>query len=195
MIFQHFRLNVPALETNAFVIGCEHSKEAMLIDAGIFEDGIKAFLFEQSLSLSAVFLTHGHWDHTDGLGDVLAAWPDATVYHHTDSVAGVAATPLKQGDTLALGSIRGRVVETPGHTPDGISLILDETPARPGMVFPGDALFAGSVGGTSNPHDYETQIEHVRRNLFTLPGHYEIHVGHGPSSTIDIERAYNPFFV
>ena len=195
MIFQHFRLDIPSIETNAFVIGCEETREAMLIDAGIFSEAIKAFLFEHSLRLSAIFITHNHWDHTDGLADALSAWPEATVYHHTDSVAGVRAHALKQGHTMALGSITGRIVETPGHTPDGISLILEETPACPGMAFTGDALFAGSVGGTSNPRDYEIQLDAIRKNLFGLPGHYEIHVGHGASSTIAVEREFNPFFV
>lgn len=195
MIFRHFRLNVPSLETNAFVIGCEETRAAMLIDVGIFEEDMKSFLFENSLNLEAVLLTHYHWDHTDGLPEVLTAWPNVRVYHHTPSVAGVAATPLRQGDSVSVGTIHGRIVETPGHTPDGISLVLEEAPNCPGMAFTGDALFAGSVGGTGAPKDYETQLAHIRKNLFCLPGHYEIHVGHGPSSTIAVERQFNPFFV
>ena len=195
MIFRHFRLGIPSLETNAFVIGCEASRQAMLVDVGIFEEAIQAFLRDQSLTLAAIFLTHDHWDHTDGLKDALAAWPEAKVYAHSASIARGAAAVLKHGDSLSIGTIQGHIVETPGHTPDGISLILEESPACPGMVFTGDALFAGSVGGTSNPVDYETQLDHVRKHLFTLPGHYELHVGHGPSSTIAIEREFNPFFV
>lgn len=195
MIFEHFRLEIPSLETNAFVIGCSATRQAMLIDVGIYSVDIAVYLARESLTLDAIFLTHHHWDHTDGLQDAVAAWPGATVYHHTDHVAGVPAVPLKQGDTITLGSISGRVVETPGHTPDGISLILDETHGCPGMVFTGDALFAGSVGGTSTPGDYEMQLAGIRENLFGLPGHYDIHVGHGPSSTIGVEREFNPFFV
>lgn len=195
MIFGHFRLDVPSLEPNAFVIGCRATRQAMLVDVGIYAQPISDFLARESLTLAAIFLTHHHWDHTDGLKDALAAWPGAAVYHHTSRVAGVPASPLKQGDTLTLGSLAGRVVETPGHTPDGISLILDETPGNPGMAFTGDALFAGSVGGTGTPKDYETQLAGIRENLFGLPGHYEIHVGHGPSSTIGVEREFNPFFV
>lgn len=195
MIFGHFRLDVPSLETNAFVIGCEKTSEALLIDVGIYEEQIDAFLKQQELGLSAILLTHYHWDHTDGLKDALAAWPGAKVYSHESLVAGVKAAPLKQGDTLKVGALEGRIVETPGHTEDGISLILDEADDHPGMVFSGDALFSGSVGGTSSSESYDSQLAHIRKNLFGLPGHYEVHVGHGPSSTIGVEREFNPFFV
>lgn len=195
MIFGHFRLDVPSLETNAFVVGCEQSGDALLIDVGIYENQIDRFLRQQELTLSAILLTHYHWDHTDGLKDALAAWPGAEVYSREGLVAGIEATPLRQGDTLAVGTLEGHIVETPGHTEDGISLILDKTDEYPGMVFSGDALFAGAVGGTGSPEDYNTQLEGIRKNLFELPGHYELHVGHGPSSTIAVERACNPFFV
>jgi hydroxyacylglutathione hydrolase len=195
MIFQHFRLAVPSLETNAFLIACEETRQALLIDVGIYEEQIEQCLKDHGLTLSAILLTHYHWDHTDGLKGALAAHPEAKVYSSNDAVVGVTSTPLQQGDTLEVGTLKGHIVDTPGHTEDGISLILDETVNCPGMVFTGDALFAGSVGGTSNPTDYDTQIAHIKKNLFGLPGHYEIHVGHGPSSTIAIERDFNPFFV
>jgi hydroxyacylglutathione hydrolase len=195
MIFRHFRLDVPSLETNAFVIACEETRKALLIDVGIYEAQIAQFLAENGLSLDTILLTHYHWDHTDGLADAVAAHPDAKIYSRNDEVVGVSTTPLGQGDSLKVGTLEGHIVETPGHTEDGISLILDQTATCPGMVFSGDALFAGSVGGTSTPEDYETQLEGIRKNLFGLPGHYEVHVGHGSSSTIAVEREFNPFFV
>ncbi|NLT59553.1 MAG: MBL fold metallo-hydrolase, partial [Candidatus Hydrogenedentes bacterium] len=85
--------------------------------------------------------------------------------------------------------LAGRVLATPGHTPDALSL------AFPGMVFTGDALFAGSVGGTASPALARQQLDAIRNHIFSLPADTEIHTGHGPSSTVAIESRYNPFFV
>jgi glyoxylase-like metal-dependent hydrolase (beta-lactamase superfamily II) len=90
---------------------------------------------------------------------------------------------------VQIGRLSGRVVDTSGHTPVGLSLIFPE------VVFTGDALFAGSVGGTSLEPDRVRQLENVRKNLFTLPGDTIVCPGHGPCSTIEIERRFNPFFV
>ena len=75
------------------------------------------------------------------------------------------------------------------RSPVGLSLIFDE------LVFTGDALFAGSVGGTTLEEDRLRQLENIRKNLFTLPDELIVCPGHGPCSTIGIERRYNPFFV
>jgi glyoxylase-like metal-dependent hydrolase (beta-lactamase superfamily II) len=80
------------------------------------------------------------------------------------------------------------VLATPGHTPDSLSLSF------PGVVFTGDALFAGSVGGTGSPRNASQQIEAIRKHIFALPDDYEIHPGHGPASTVAVERGCNPFF-
>ena len=88
-----------------------------------------------------------------------------------------------------MGKLTGRVLATPGHTPEGVSL------AFPGHVFTGDALFAGSVGGTASQANYDQQIAAIRTQVFSLPPETEVHPGHGPSSTVAVERRYNPFFV
>jgi hydroxyacylglutathione hydrolase len=187
MIYHHFMLDVPNLETNAFVIGCEETREAMVIDVGIFDARIPAFVEEQGLKLTTVFITHGHGDHVNGLQALVDQF-SPKIYSYAGEVGGCTTQKVAHGDTVSIGNLEGRVVHTPGHTPDGVSLIF------PGHVFTGDALFSGSVGGTSNLDDYELQLSHIREHLFTLPGDYEIHVGHGPSSTIAVERDHSPFF-
>lgn len=187
MIVGHFMLSV--IEANAFVFGCKQTREAMLVDAGEFPAAIPEFVKEHGLSLKTIFITHDHYDHVAGLEEaaehfgaqVIAGTPEPGGYKVDRVVA--------HGDEVVVGRHTGRVVDTSGHTPVGLSLIF------PGTVFTGDALFAGSVGGTSSSENAEQQIELIRKNLFTLPEDYEIHVGHGPSSTIGIESKYNPFFV
>ncbi len=186
MIFAHFLLDVN--ESNAFIVGCEETGEALLVDAAVWEPRIEAFLNSHELRLRSVFITHDHFDHTSGLADVFR-FCDAKAYAGHSLSGGCSVQTVGEGDILRCGNIEGRVTAIPGHTPDSICLIL------PGMVFTGDALFAGSVGGTSSPPMHRQELEGIRDRLFSLPDNYQVHPGHGPSSTIGIERRYNPFFV
>lgn len=185
MILAQFLIEVN--EANAFIVGCEKTREAMLIDAGACDPRFEDFLSQHNLKLTKILITHDHYDHTDGLAALLKRF-DAQVFSYSGLVGGCPTAKLGHGDTLVLGETQGKIVHTPGHTPDGISLIL------PGMVFTGDALFSGSVGGTASEADAKLQIEHIRRYIFALPDDYEVHAGHGPSSRVGIERRYNPFF-
>lgn len=185
MIFGHFLTEVN--EANAFIVGCEETKEALLIDVPIWDVRFEPFLQRCGLSLKAIFITHDHYDHTAGLNDALNRFP-AEVYAGVAAVEGVPTRKMTHGKTLRFGTIAGAVAVTPGHTPDSISLIL------PGMVFTGDALFSGSVGGTASRAHAERQLRAVQEHILSLPGDYQIHTGHGPSSTVFIERHYNPFF-
>lgn len=189
MIWQAFKFDVGHLEANCFMIGCFETREAALIDVGDWSDEIPRFAQERGLTVKTIFITHNHYDHIQGLSRAVERF-GAGVVAGTPELQGVYVDRVvKHGDELQIGRHRGRIVDTSGHTPVGLSLIL------PPLVFTGDALFAGSVGGTSNEVDYHHQLDLIRKNLFTLPGHYEVHCGHGPSSTIEIERTHNPFFV
>jgi glyoxylase-like metal-dependent hydrolase (beta-lactamase superfamily II) len=186
MIVKHFLLDVN--EVNCFVVACEETREAMLIDAGSFNQRIAEYLSSAGLQLKAVFITHDHFDHTDGLAEYVGRY-NARVISGTAQVGGCKATVVRHGDTVRVGNLEGTVYSTPGHTPVGLSL------AFPGHVFTGDALFAGSVGGTSSPENARIQLDAIRRHIFTLPPDTEVHTGHGPSSTVSIESRWNPFFV
>jgi hydroxyacylglutathione hydrolase len=192
MIVKHFLSTVN--EANMFIIGCEETQEAMLIDAGAFDPPIAQFVDSSGWQLVKVFITHDHYDHTDGLPEIVRRYAPEVIAHKTKvgrfRLAGkVKTTGVSHGDEVAAGRLRGRVFATPGHTPDGLSLAFD------GLCFTGDALFAGSVGGTASEEQARTQIEHIRKHIFTLPPETELHVGHGPSSTVAVESRYNPFFI
>jgi hydroxyacylglutathione hydrolase len=187
MIFQPFLLDVN--EANVYVVSCEESREALLIDAGDADPRIGEFVERNDLKLTGVFITHDHYDHTGGLGALIDAFPIAHVFSGRGRAGGRKAKRVSHGDTLRVGALTATVLETPGHTPDSISLVF------PGLVFPGDALFSGSVGGTSSASDAKRQIDALRRYVLSLPDEYEVHPGHGPSSTVAIERRFNPFFV
>ncbi len=187
MIFAHFLLEVN--EANAFVYACESTREALLVDAGACDPRIAPFLEAHGLRLRTVLITHDHWDHVDGLPEVIDRFQPEEVYSFKGAVAGCSTRVLQQGDAFTLGETSARIVHTPGHTPDGITAIF------PGVAFSGDALFSGSVGGTATDADKQRQLDAIREHIFSLPDDTEVHVGHGPSSTVGIEKRYNPFFV
>jgi hydroxyacylglutathione hydrolase len=186
MIFKHFLTR--SNEGNAFIAACEKTQEAILVDVGAFEEEIADFIEARGLRLTKVFITHDHYDHTDGLRDVMRRY-DVEVFGGKGMISGCPATAVNQGDTVAVGELTATVLETTGHTPDGRSLSF------PGAVFSGDALFAGSVGGTTSPGQGRQQLDLIRSRIFSLPPATEIHTGHGPSSTVAVESQYNPFFV
>jgi len=187
MIYFHALLDVN--EANAFIAACPETKQALLIDAGEFNAAFPKFLEENGLKLAAIFITHDHYDHTAGLKDALKYAGNVPVYAYKASIEGVKTTQVKPGDDVKVGSLSGKVFHTPGHAPDGLSLVF------PGHCFTGDALFSGSVGGTAGSENYNMQIEAIRKHIFTLPPETKLHVGHGPSSTVAVESRYNPFFV
>jgi glyoxylase-like metal-dependent hydrolase (beta-lactamase superfamily II) len=185
MILHHFLL--PANESNAYLVACPDTRKAMLIDAGCFQRDIVEYIEEHQLLLEHVFITHDHSDHTGGIPEILEIFqPQIHAGHKL--IEGAATKLAAHGDVIEVGNLRGQVLTTPGHTPDSLSL------AFAGHVFTGDALFAGSVGGTTSPGESLRQIEAVCAHILTLPEHYEVHPGHGPSSTIQIEKHHNPFF-
>lgn len=185
MIFREFLLHVN--EANSFVLACADTREAILVDVGDEDPRITDYLDEHRLNLTTVFITHDHFDHTGGLGGELAR--RATVLSSRGAAGNGHRRKVGHGDTVRVGRFEGTVLATPGHTPDSLSLVF------PGLVFTGDALFAGSVGGTSSPENARQEIEAIRKHILVLPDDYEIHTGHGPSSTVGIERRYNPFFI
>lgn len=186
MIFAHFLTDVN--EANMFLVAGGPGGEALLVDAACFDPRIKTFLEGLRLNLKGIFLTHDHYDHVNGLGELLEIY-DVPVYAGQERIGGRRARAVGQEDKILFGDVEGRVIELKGHTPASIGLVL------PGMVFTGDALFAGSVGGTTSEVDRACEIEHIRKHVLTLPDDYQIHTGHGPSSTVFIERMYNPFLV
>lgn len=187
MIFAHF-LDVEVNEANMFVVACPETHKAILVDAASYDPRIPAFLQKQGLSLEAIFITHTHYDHIGGLAEFVRTF-SPTVYAGVASVAELPAQKVIHGETISVGMLNARVVALPGHTPEAIGLVF------PDMVFTGDALFSGSIGGTTNIHNKAVEIDAIRKHIFTLSNDTLIHTGHGPSSTVEIEKTHNPFFV
>ena len=202
-------LMVGLLEVNCYILGDEETKEAVVIDPGGDEDEILEALNHQGLKLKTIIDTHGHFDHVDANQPLKDATGAPIAIHELD--AGMLAKPsaeamfftgnrlrlssadiiLKEGDVLTFGKYRLKVLHTPGHTPGGISLVLEDAP----LVYVGDLLFQGSIGRTDFPGgSFEDLIKAVKAKIFPLGDHYTVFPGHGPVTTVGQERKYNPFF-
>ena len=129
-------------------------------------------------------ITHSHYDHIGGLNDFKKAF-NAPVYAYElqDSL------PVSEGDVIPFNKQKIHVMTTPGHISDGISFYIAP------HVFVGDAIFAGAVGGTPDRTHFLEEIEHAENKIFSLPDDTIIYPGHGASTTVGIERLFNPFFV
>ncbi len=197
MLLEHFLLT-EVNEANVYVVACEKSRQACLVDAGGFDQRVVDFAREHDLEMRSILITHDHYDHTGGLAEFVDAFPRAEVLAGTDSAGGLGARALADGDHLRFGSLDLNVLAIPGHTPDSLAFHFachDADTGRPtGLVlFSGDALFAGSVGGASGAN-HDQEIQGIRSKFFALPPETAVYPGHGPATTIGVEMQHNPFF-
>lgn len=195
-------LVVGPLATNCYIVVDAKTGDSCVIDPGADPSRIKEALRKKGLAPKFVIITHGHGDHIGantalGLPVYIHAL-DADHLSDPDKnlsrmfMFGItspkAAKILADGDLIPLGGIQLKVLHTPGHTPGSISI------AAEGVIFTGDALFAGSIGRTDFEYGDESQlIRSIHDKLLTYSDDTVIYPGHGPSSTIGEERATNPF--
>lgn len=199
-------LVVGPVMANCFIVGCEETRDAAVIDPGADPDRILNVIKKNNLTVKVLLNTHGHVDHV-GANRTMKEKTGAELMIHSldvpflDRVADTAAAwglyaedspkpdrMLGDGDTVDVGKLSFKVIHTPGHTLGGISLLIN------GRVFVGDTLFAGSIGRTDLPGgDYDTLIRSIRTRLFALPDDTKVMPGHNQETTIGQEKRYNPF--
>jgi len=196
--------------TNCYVVGCEETKEAIVIDPGFDRDReakeVLKFIEQNGLHVKYIVNTHGHADHTAGNGIIKKATGALILIHEDDvimlttvaktlsRVFGLRVTSppadrtLQDGDIIQVGRIKLVVLHTPGHSMGGISLLGEN------VVFTGDTLFAGSIGRTDFPGaSFEEIMQSIKTKLVTLPDQFKAYPGHGPPTTIGEEKKHNPF--
>ncbi len=200
------RLVVGPLQVNCFILADEKTKDAVVIDPGDDAADILKIIKGKDFKVRYIVNTHGHFDHVGANKAVRDATGAKILMHEADAplladavdqaiVFGMRVTNpprpdrfVGDGDVITAGEVSLKVLHTPGHSPGGISLL------EQGMVFTGDALFAGSIGRTDFPDgDLMTLIRGIKKKLLTLPDDTRVFAGHGPASTIGEERRDNPF--
>jgi hydroxyacylglutathione hydrolase len=199
---------------NGYVVGCEETREAVLIDPGDEVDELLASVERQKLSIRYVLLTHAHLDHITGVGRAKAALGVPVGLHRDDDFLYRAV--VQQGVAFGFrveqqppvdffydgsgpwrfGRYGAWVLHTPGHCPGGVCLAIGKEGEASRSLFVGDTLFAGSIGRTDLPGgDTETLLRSIREVLFSFPDETPVYSGHGEPTTIGRERKTNPFLV
>lgn len=199
---------------NGFVIGCENTREAVLIDPGDEIPALLSFVERNDLAVRYILLTHAHVDHVTGVAAAKRALAVPVFLHRDDlflyeravqtgALFGLDVEPQPPIDefyspnqVIAFGSYEVRPHHTPGHCPGGVCLQVGKKGEVGKELFVGDTLFAGSIGRTDLPGgDYATLIASIRNVLFAFGDDAIVHPGHGQDTTIGRERRTNPFLV
>ena len=188
-------LTLGLYQTNCYIIHDEQSKTCCVIDPGYEADTILDHCEKLGLTIEAILLTHGHFDHVGAVKEI-AAETDCKVYLHT---ADLTMPPMMtagalhytdactDGTQLNLAGLSIGVIHTPGHTPGSLCLVCENS------IFSGDTLFAQGCGRTDLPGgDWATIVASLNR-LSKIEGNFWVYPGHGPSTTLAQEKRYNPY--
>ncbi len=181
--------------SNGYVFFLEGGRRAALVDPAGIPANLLRMLRAGAYHLQYILITHKHADHCDATAEVAAAFPQARIVMHPLDAHAIGplagqALHLPDDEELPFGEGVGiRMLHTPGHTDGSSCYLLHAT------VFSGDTLFAGSIGGAyGDASTYSDILNSIRSKLFTLPDDTVVMPGHGPPTTVALERDHNPFF-
>ena len=195
-------LQVGSIGTNCYILCDEAAKVCAVIDPGAEPELILSAAEKLDCTVDKILLTHGHFDHTSAVRPLLEKYPDVPVYIHEKDAADTERGELlfrkvgpenqrfyKEGDTLPLGSLTIRVLETPGHSEGSVCLLVEGQ----NVLFAGDTLFRCSCGRCDFPGgDYRKMLTSLGR-LASLEGNLRVLPGHDRETTLDYERRVNPY--
>jgi hydroxyacylglutathione hydrolase len=181
--------------SNGYVFFLQEGRRAALVDPAGIPQNLLRIVRDGDYHLQYILITHKHPDHCDATGPVAKAFPDAQIVMHrldVHAIGSLASSALlvRDGDALPFGEGSTiRMLHTPGHTDGSSCYIFNDA------LFSGDTLLAASVGGAyGDASTYGDILNSVRSRLFTLPDETVVMPGHGPPTTIALEKAHNPFF-
>ncbi len=202
-----YRVVVGPIQENCYIIKNEENNEGVIIDPGDEADRIMATVKQAGIEkVPAILITHGHGDHISALDEVKAAtgakvymskedapmlkvWNSSLSYStRRDKKFDPPDAFLTDGETLTVAGLEFSIAATPGHTPGGVCIKLDD------MVFCGDTIFLESVGRTDLPGgSYDALLAGIKTKILPLPDETKLLPGHGPATTVGWERRRNPF--
>ncbi len=204
---------VPPIYKNAFIVGCERTRDAIVIDPGDEVDEVLAVVRDLDVHVTHILLTHAHVDHISGV-DVAKEAFGVQVYLHKDdlflyehaveqgAMFGFSIRPQPPIDVvydmspIYFGDYEVRVHHTPGHCPGGVCLQIGKKGEADTHLFVGDTLFAGSIGRTDLPGgNHGVLMRSITEVIFPLGDDRIVHPGHGPDTTVAQERQTNPFVI
>jgi len=208
------RADAPPFYENSFVVSCEDTGEAILIDPGDAVEELIEKVRSQKAKVTRILLTHAHLDHVSGVARAKREFNVPVSLHKEDlflyngvveqgRMFGLRIEPqppidhfYEPNERITFGAYVVDVRHTPGHCPGGVCLAIGRlnAPADERELFVGDTLFAGSIGRTDLPGgNLETLLNSIRQQLLVYPETTIVHSGHGPDTTVGVERDTNPF--
>ena len=178
---------------NGYVIGCSETGKGAVVDPGFEAEKLLKAIETANLEIEVILLTHGHPDHIGALSEICQATEAPALINKADMpVLGGLSSKIEgnlvEGETVSVGNHEFIAKSTSGHTDGGMSLIHKH------VAFVGDAIFAGSLGGTRKSNNYEQQRRSVAENILSLDEAVQLYPGHGPATTVGEEKENNPFF-
>ncbi len=202
------QLETGPIMTNTYIVGDSEARQAAVVDPGGHVGAILSALQRHELECKLIINTHAHFDHVGGNAE-LKKRTGAEIYIHPLEAPALKSLSrqgllfgmrvedspppdklIGEGDKLPVGKLELLVLETPGHSPGSVSLVLEGE----GLILVGDLVFQGSVGRTDLPGgSTETLVRSVHEKIFVYPDSTRLYPGHGPETTVGVERRTNPF--
>jgi len=199
-------ITVSLFATNCYLVASEKTRRGVVIDPGDEVEAIIRTAQNEGMIIEKIINTHGHIDHTAGVKEMQERLGIPFYIHEADTsylqtiqqqaefygmkTLGVPKADgyLSEGDCIEFDEVSLKVIHTPGHSPGGVCFLGEKD------IFAGDTIFAGSIGRTDLPGgNYDELIHSIRTKLLTLDEDTAVYSGHGPSTTIGIEKQTNPF--
>ncbi|MGI6733149.1 MAG: MBL fold metallo-hydrolase [Anaerovoracaceae bacterium] len=204
---QIYRFVTGPLSVNTYLVVDEETNKGFIVDPGGEDADLLDHVENNNIEIEYIILTHGHGDHICGLESYRKAWPKALLIAHEKErdllydprknyssmtcgrpLSITADHYVKDNELLKVGGLELKCLFTPGHTPGGMSVYVENS------LFSGDTLFAGSIGRTDFPGSSFAELKRaIQEKLYTLPADTQVYPGHMGPTTIGMEKEHNPF--
>ena len=171
--------------SNCYLIGPDGPGDAVVIDPGVFDEGLLKLIEDNQLYVRYVLITHVHHGHVHGLQTLQKIY-DTTIFCFDPERLDAPLLRIGESQPVACGEFSFQVLETPGHSNDSVCFLMN------GLLFTGDSLSAGSIGRSATGYERALLLSSIRKKILTLKQNVMIFPGHGPPSRLEIEKRFNP---